>query len=125
MSIFTVIIGAACGALAGCGVGGGTLLLLYMTVVGKVGFGDAKWINLLFFTVTATIALVSHIKNRLIDKKAAVICIISGVCAATVAAFFARGLDEGVLSKFFGALFIIAGIKELFSKDHSKQNTTK
>lgn len=114
--ILKVIIGAATGALAGCGVGGGTLLLLYMTVIGNTQFGDAKWINLLFFTVTASIALISHIKNKLIDKKAAVICILSGVITAAVSAFFAGSLDEKMLSKCFGVLFIVAGVKELFAK---------
>lgn len=115
--ILPVIVGAAMGALAGCGVGGGTLLLLYMTTLGKVSFAHAKWINLLFFTVTAVIALISHIKNKLIDYRATIICSICGIATALPAAFFAQTLKEGALSKIFGVLFIIAGIRELFAKE--------
>ena len=114
--ILSIIIGASAGALAGCGVGGGTLLLLYMTALANTQFGDAKWINLLFFTATATIALISHIKNRLIDKKAAIICIISGVSTASAFALLGQKLDDEILSKCFAVLFIVAGIKELFAK---------
>ena len=122
MSIFTVIIGTVLGALAGCGVGGGTLLLLYMTALGGVGFSDAKWINLLFFTFTAIIALISHVKNKLIDYRTTIICSLCGIATAVPAAFFAQTLKEGALGKIFGALFIIAGIKELFAKTTPSHN---
>lgn len=111
------MVGAATGVLAGCGVGGGTLLLLYMTALGGVSFADAKWINLLFFTVTAVIALISHIKNKLIDYRATIICALCGIVTAIPAALFAQTLQEGALSKIFGALFIIAGIREVLAKE--------
>ncbi len=115
--ILPVMVGAATGVLAGCGVGGGTLLLLYMTALGGVSFADAKWINLLFFTVTAVIALISHIKNKLIDYRATIICALCGIVTAIPAALFAQTLQEGALSKIFGALFIIAGIREVLAKE--------
>ena len=115
--ILPAIVGTATGALAGCGVGGGTLLLLYMTALGGIGFSDAKWINLLFFIVTAIIALISHVKNKLIDYRATIICALCGIATAVPAALFAQTLKEGALSKIFGALFIVAGIREVFAKN--------
>ena len=120
--VLPIAVGIATGALAGCGVGGGTLLLLYMTALGGVSFADAKWINLLFFTVTAVIALISHIKNRLLEWRATVICTLCGIATAIPAALFAQTLKEGALSKIFGALFIVAGIRELFAKEKPSEN---
>lgn len=118
--ILPVIVGAAAGALAGCGVGGGSLLLLYMTALGGVSYTDAKWINLLFFGVTAALSLISHIKNGLIEKRATLICSLCGMVTAAVTAFWARSLSNGALGKIFAALFIIAGLRELFAKDPKK-----
>ena len=108
-------VGTLLGALAGCGVGGGTLLLLFLTAVQKLPFADAKLLNLLFFIVCAAIALVSHCKNRLVDIKSAAVCAVSGVLACIPAAMLSAKLPEKVLSKIFGVLFIAAGIKELFA----------
>ena len=119
--VLPIAVGIATGALAGCGVGGGTLLLLYMTALGGVSFADAKWINLLFFTVTAVIALVSHIKNKLIEWRATVICTLCGIVTAIPAALFAQTLKEGALSKIFGALFIIAGVREVLAKEKANK----
>lgn len=113
--ILPFISGAACGALAGCGVGGGTLLLLYLTALAGVSFKDAKFINLLFFIVCAAIALVSHIKNKLVCKKTAIACILWGAPLALLGAIFANRLSQNIMSKIFAVLFIAAGVREIFA----------
>ena len=56
-------VGAATGILSGFGVGGGTLLLVYLTAVAGVEQHQAQGINLLYFLPAAAMALPGHWKN--------------------------------------------------------------
>ena len=49
MKWLEIAVGAAAGVLSGCGVGGGTLLLLYLTAVADVAPRTAAGVNLLYF----------------------------------------------------------------------------
>ena len=53
---FSVFVGTILGALAGLGVGGGSLLMLWLTVVIGMEHGQARGINLLFFLPAAGIS---------------------------------------------------------------------
>lgn len=60
--------GLITGVLSGFGVGGGTLLLIYMTTFAGVPQTLAQGINLLYFLPTAVMALPAHVKNGFIEK---------------------------------------------------------
>ena len=68
-TLFAVLVGLATGILSGFGIGGGSLLMLWLTCVMGVSQRDAAGMNLLYFLACAPPALISHWKNRLIDKK--------------------------------------------------------
>lgn len=108
--------GAVTGVLSGFGIGGGTLLLIYMTAFAGVDQHLAQGINLLYFLPTAATALPSHVKNGYIDKKAAKPAILAGLAGTAVAAWVATGLDVSLLRRFFGGYLIYIGTKELFRK---------
>lgn len=55
--------------LSGFGIGGGTLLLIYMTAFAGVPQNLAQGVNLLYFLPTAATALPAHIKNGYIDRQ--------------------------------------------------------
>ncbi len=82
--ITAALAGAVTGVLSGFGIGGGTLLLIYMTAFAGVEQHLAQGINLLYFLPTAATALPSHIKNGYIDKKAAVPAILAGLAGTAV-----------------------------------------
>ena len=58
-----ILAGALTGILSGFGIGGGTLLLIYMTSFAGVPQNLAQGVNLLYFLPTAATALPAHIKN--------------------------------------------------------------
>ena len=60
--------GLLTGILSGFGIGGGTLLLIYMTTFAGLDQHTAQGINLLYFIPTAITALPSHIKNGYLEK---------------------------------------------------------
>ena len=114
--LIAVLAGAATGILSGFGIGGGTLLLIYMTAFAGVEQHLAQGINLLYFLPTAATALPSHMKNGFIDKKTAIPAILAGLVGTALAAWAATGLDVELLHRCFGGFLIVVGLRELFSR---------
>lgn len=61
------LVGFFTGILSAWGIGGGTLLLLVMTLFLGVDQLSAQGINLLYFLPTAAMALAEHKKNGLLE----------------------------------------------------------
>ena len=66
-AVIAVAAGLLTGILSGFGIGGGSLLLLYLTLFAGVDQYQAGGINLLYFIACAPAALYSHIKNGLVQ----------------------------------------------------------
>ena len=111
-----VLIGTATGILSGFGIGGGTLLILWLTLFGGMNQLQAGGINLAYFLCSGTPALFSHIKNRLVEKQAFLFCTLAGVPACIIASIAAANIDVSWLRRGFGVLLLFIGFKELFSK---------
>lgn len=117
MSFFIALLaGLATGVLSGFGVGGGTLLLIYMTSLAHVEQNAAQGINLLYFLPAAASALFYHRKNGYLKKEAARPAILWGLAGAALAAWLATALDVAVLRKCFGVFLLFVGFHELFRK---------
>ena len=111
-----VLAGTAAGVLSGFGIGGGTLLLLYLTAFAGVEQRLAQGINLLYFLPTAATALPSHIKNGFIDKQTVLPAILAGLAGTGLAAWCATALDVSLLRRLFGGYLLLIGLRELFGK---------
>ena len=96
------------GILSAWGVGGGTLLLLVMTLFLGVEQRTAQGINLLFFLPTAASALVCHAKNGCLDKPALKNAVPFAVAAALIGAWISNCLDVEVLRKPFGVYLLLS-----------------
>lgn len=114
--ILPLIVGAATGVLSGFGVGGGTLLLVYMTAFAGVEQRLAQGINLLYFLPAGLMALPAHVKNGYIEKPALLPAIGAGLVCAALAAWAATAMDVAMLKKFFGGFLIAVGLMELLKK---------
>ncbi len=106
--------GAAAGVLSGFGVGGGTLLLVYMTVFAGVDQHLAQGINLLYFLPAGLMALPAHLKNGYVEKKILLPAVGAGLVCAALAAWAASSMDVALLRKFFGCFLLGTGVLELF-----------
>ena len=114
--IIAALAGAATGVLSGFGVGGGSLLLIYMTTFAGVPQTLAQGVNLLYFLPAAATALPAHLKNGYVEKKALLPAIAAGLVCSALAAWAATALDVEVLRKCFGGFLILIGLRELFQK---------
>ena len=88
-----LLAGFLTGILSGFGVGGGTLLLVYMTAVAGLDQHLAQGINLLYFLPAALLALPSHVKNGYVEKPALVPAIIGGLVCAGLGAWAATAME--------------------------------
>ena len=108
--------GVLTGILSGFGVGGGTLLLIYMTLFAGLEQTQAQGINLLYFLPTAALALPAHIKNGFIEKPVLFPSILSGLVCAALATWTATRLEVTLLHRLFGGFLLYVGISELLRK---------
>ncbi len=111
--------GFATGIISGFGVGGGSLLVLYLTAIAGISQYEAGGINLLYFIGCAPAALIGHIRHRAIEWRAVCWCAAAGVCAAIPAAMLASAIDTALLHRLFGIILLYIGLKELFAKKRS------
>ena len=98
MIFLNFLIGLGTGVLSGFGIGGGSLLILYLTSFAGVNQYVAGGINLLYFIFCAPAALVSHTKNKLIEKNAVIFCTIAGVFTSVGASYLASAIDVSPVS---------------------------
>lgn len=111
---FAATVGAVLGFLAGLGVGGGSLLMLWLTVVLGTQYTTARTINLLFFIPTALISCFFRRKQNTLDFRKILPAMICGTVSAAVFSLLSSHLELEMLKKLFGILLLITGLRELF-----------
>lgn len=119
--IIPFLCGLGASILSAWGVGGGTLLLLVMTLFLDVDQRTAQGINLLFFLPTAASALVCHARGGYLDKPTLKSAVPLAVAAALAGAWIATNLDVAVLRKPFGVYLLLPGVSLLWPQRRKKQ----
>lgn len=114
-------VGALTGVAASMGLGGGFILLLYLSFASELSQSQAQGVNLLFFLPIIAVAVGIHLKNKLIDVKTALICGGLGALSAPLGYLAAGALGDDALRKAFAVFVIIAGLKDLFSQGVDKR----
>lgn len=107
-------VGAALGFLSGLGVGGGSLLMLWLTLVLGLDHSIARNINLLFFLPAAAIASIFRWKQGALSFKKILPAVVAGCISAGLFACLSHHIDIALIKKLFGALLLATGVRELF-----------
>lgn len=115
------IAGLLAGAAGAMGLGGGSVLLIYLTLIAGIPQLEAQGINLVFFLPCALIALLFHMKGGLL-KRRTLPCVVTGLIGAAAGAFLAGSMGDALLRKCFAVLLLILGAREIFSRSE-KPNT--
>lgn len=113
-------VGVALGFLSGLGTGGGSLLILWLTLVLDVPQPEARLMNLMFFIPSAVISCVFRWKQGRLDLRKVFPGILAGCAAAGVCALLTAGQTPEILKKCFGALLIFTGIREVLYKGNGR-----
>lgn len=112
--IIDIIAATISGILGAMGFGGGGVLILYLSLYKNLPQTQAQGINLIFFIPSAVLAVIFHIKNKLIEKKVALCYIGLGLIGVVIGYLLLDRLNEKILRSIFAAMLIIAGVKNLF-----------
>ena len=111
--ILIVVAATVLGFLAGIGVGGGSLLILWLTMVANTEHTAARAMNLLFFLPSALIATVCRWKKGGLDWKKVLPAMIAGCLSAALFSLLSTKIDTNIIKKIFGGLLLFTGIKEI------------
>lgn len=111
-----LIVGTCLGFLSGLGIGGGSLLILWLTLVLGMDQVTARGINLLFFLPTAIIASIFRWRQGAVEFRTILPAVIAGTLSAGIFSILGMKLDLSLLKKLFGLLLILTGLRELFYK---------
>lgn len=110
------------GIFASLGVGGGMILIIYLTVFAGFDQLAAQGINLIYFIPIAALSVIIHTKNRLIEWKKIIPSILLGVVFAALGTYAAERIGSPALKKIFGIFILLIGVKELLYKPDSSDN---
>ena len=113
--------GLGASIISAWGVGGGTLLLLVMTLFLGVDQRMAQGVNLLFFLPTAISALVCHARGGYLDKPTLKAAVPAAVLAALIGAWVATAVDVEILRKPFGIYLLLSGVSLIWPQKKQKQ----
>lgn len=116
-SIWAAIAGFLSGVFGAMGLGGGGVLIIYLTGIIDTEQALAQGINLLFFIPCAIIAIIMHAKKKLIDFKLAALLALVGLAGAAIGSYAACFLCSKILSKIFAVLLLIMSVLQLKKKD--------
>lgn len=122
-----VLIGIVSGIVSGTGMGGGTILIFFLTIVLGIEQHIAQATNLIFFIPTSIIAILVNLKNKNINLKLGIYIAIFGILGAIIGANIAIYTDVKYLKKLFGVFLLIIVVHEIYSiyKMHKKSKNAE
>lgn len=115
MMILNILVGLTAGFLGAIGIGGGSVLIIYLTLFLNMSQHSAQGINLIFFIPCSAVGIIFHIKNKLIDFKSVIPLVIFGIIGVIAGWFLNKYIDESILRKIFGAFLIILALFQIIS----------
>ncbi len=116
MFIVEAVVGFLTGVLASMGLGGGFVLVLWLTLAENVTQRTAQGVNVLFFLPIAFLALLFHMKSGLVNKELVKKMLLGGILGAILGTLGTHLVAQELLRKLY-ALFLLAfGVRELFAK---------
>ena len=113
-------VGFLAGVCASMGIGGGFVLMLYLTLFAGLAQKDAQLFNLLFFLPAAASALLCHRKNGYLDRSTLRSAIPPAAAFALLGAWIATAVDADVLRRPFGIYLLLAGVSLLWPQEKRK-----
>lgn len=118
---FILISSISC-LLAGMGMGGGSLFIIFGLLFLDTSQKELQGLNLIMFIASGLSATISNFKNKIIDKKIAkkfLPCLIVG---SIIGVYIASKIEEDNLRKYFLGFITIIGLYEIISSLISIKN---
>lgn len=95
--------------------GGGTILILILSVFLNIDQHVAQATNIVFFIPTSIAAIIVNIKQKIIDYKLGFVVIISGIIGACIGAKLSMITEQKNLKRYFGIFLALIAVYEIYS----------
>lgn len=122
MTLFWAITAGFFAGVAGAmGLGGGSVLLIYLTVFAGTPQLQAQGMNLLFFIPIAAFSTVVYAKRGIIQWKRIAIMAVCGALGTFLGSLVLGQLKPQLLRQLFGGLVLLYGLFTLFAPRRSSK----
>lgn len=109
-----IIFGIIAGIVTGLGMGGGTILILLISLFMNLDQHIAQATNLVFFIPTSLAAIAINIKQKNVDFKLAVNISIFGILGSIIGVIISEKISSAHLRKYFAVFIFIIAIHEIY-----------
>lgn len=113
--MINVLIGTISGIVSSMGMGGGTILILFLTLILGKEQHIAQGANLMFFIPTAIISIILHARNNYIKWREGAIVLIFGALGAVVGSKISISLNTNKLKICFGIFLLFIAFFEIYN----------
>ena len=114
MNIAALLAGLLSGIIGAMGLGGGAVLIIYLSVFTRTEQLASQGINLMFFIPIGLLAVVIYAFKKQIKWKTTLLLAAWGLLGAVIGLMLTDLLGGELTAKLFGGLLILIGIKEIF-----------
>ena len=112
--MIVILFGLIAGIITGLGRGGGTILILLLSVFLGQDQHVAQATNLIFFIPTSIAAIYTNLKYKNVNLKLALTVSSFGVLGAIIGATISSAINSAILKKFFAVFILIIAIYEIY-----------
>lgn len=123
--MINAIVGFLSGVIASMGLGGGFVLLIWLTLFEDIAQRTAQGINLLFFLPVAVLSVIMHLRAGLINKKLVLSMIPGGILGAILGTLGSQVMGNDLLRKLYAIFLLAFGLRELFAKPQQKSSAVQ
>lgn len=110
---FGGLFGLLSGIIGAMGMGGGGILLIYLSLFKTLEQKTAQGINLAFFIPIGIMSLIIHSKHHLVKWKVALVLLSTGVIGVFFGSFIVSQISNELLRRLFGVFLLIIGVKDV------------
>lgn len=120
-----IIFGVIAGIVTGLGMGGGTVLILLLSLFSGLEQHIAQATNLVFFIPTSIAAIIMNFKQKNVNLKLAINISSFGIIGAIIGAIISNNISSNNLRKYFAIFILIIAIHEIYELYKQYKNNRK
>lgn len=112
--MLAILFGFIAGVVTGLGMGGGTILILLLSVFMGLEQHIAQATNLIFFIPTSLSAIFINLKQKNINVKLAIIISTFGVIGSVIGSCISEKISSEMLRKCFAVFVFVIALHETY-----------
>ena len=116
----TCVVAFLTAVLSGLGLGSAGLFVLYLTMVAHFPQQEAQGMNLLFYLFSAGIALLFHVRHRVVPIPLVIYLVLCAIPGSVAGTWLMHVLEMSLVRKLFGGMLIVTGLPALLRWERKK-----